>query len=162
MIRFVLDTNVVVSALLSPAGFEDRVLKLGLHKRAQLYVSPPLLAEYESVLNSPKLGLSKRSVRSAFDRIRAAAHTVDPRRRLTVCRHDEDDNRVLECADAAGADFLITGNKRHFPAHWKQTLIVNARQFLEQTASVKFNRSIRSARKGCFFPRHPPVAPLCP
>src|ERR1700692_3670909 len=138
MIRVVVDTNVVVSALLSPAGFEDRVLKLGLHRYVQLYISPPLFAEYESVLNSPRLGLSKRSVRSALSRIRAAAHSVDPIRKLAVCRHDEDDNRVLECAHAAGTDFLITGNKRHFPARWKQTLIVNARQFLEQTTSVKF------------------------
>lgn len=138
MIRVVLDTNVVVSALLSPAGFEDRVLKLGLHRYVQLYVSPLLLAEYQCVLNSPKLGLSRQSVGSALRRIRSAAHTVDPIRRLAVCRHDEDDNRVLECAHAAGADFLVTGNKRHFPARWKQTLIVNARQFLEQTASVKF------------------------
>ena len=78
MIRVVLDTNVVVSALLSPAGFEDRVLKLGRHRYVQLYISPPLFAEYESVLNSPRLGLSKRSVRFALSRIRGAAHTVDP------------------------------------------------------------------------------------
>ena len=138
MIRIVLDTNVVVSALLSPAGFEDRVLKLGLHGHVQIYISPPLLAEYERVLNSPKLGLRKRSIHSALGRIRAAAHAINPGRRLTACRYDDDDNRVLECAHAAGADFLITGNKRHFPARWKQTLIVNARQFLEQTVSIKF------------------------
>jgi uncharacterized protein len=138
MIRVVLDTNVVVSALLSPAGFEERVFKLGLHGHVQLYISSPLLAEYERVLSSPKLGLNSRSIRSALVRIRRAAHNVDPKQRLTVCRQDEDDNRVLECAHAAGADFLITGNKRHFPARWKQTFIVNARQFLEHTAAVKF------------------------
>ena len=138
MIRIVLDTNVVVSALLSPAGFEDRVLKLGLYRHVQLYISPSLLAEYERVLNSPKLGLSKRSIRSALERIRAVAHAINPERKLAVCGYDDDDNRVVECAHAAGADFLITGNKRHFPARWKQTLIVNARQFLEQTVSIKF------------------------
>jgi putative PIN family toxin of toxin-antitoxin system len=138
MIRVALDTNVVVSALLSPAGLEDRVLKLGLHRHVHLYISPALFAEYESVLNSPKLSLSKRGTRSALKRIRAAAHAINPGRRLAICQYDDDDNRVLECAHAAGADFLITGNKRHFPARWKQTLIVNARQFLEQTATIRF------------------------
>lgn len=45
MTRVVLDTNVVVSALFSPAGFEDRVLKLALHGSVQLYVSAPILDE---------------------------------------------------------------------------------------------------------------------
>ncbi|MBV9037914.1 MAG: hypothetical protein JO182_25715 [Acidobacteriaceae bacterium] len=41
----------------------------------------------------------------------------------------EADNRFLECVEAAQADFLITGNKRHFPAEWEGTRIVNAREF---------------------------------
>ena len=41
---------------------------------------------------------------------------------------DEPDNRFLECAEAAGADYLVTGNKRDFPARWKKTEIVNARE----------------------------------
>jgi uncharacterized protein len=43
---------------------------------------------------------------------------------------DPDDDCFLECAEAAQADFLITGNKRHFPKRWKGTEIVNAREFL--------------------------------
>ncbi|HXP89267.1 MAG TPA: putative toxin-antitoxin system toxin component, PIN family [Bryobacteraceae bacterium] len=131
-----LDTNVVVSALLSPAGFEDRVLKLVVRGQVQLYVSPPVLAEYERVLTNSKFSFSKLRVQSVLSRLRAASHTVHPVRGLSGCRHD-DDNRFLECADAAGAGFLITGNQRHFPARWKQTQIVNARQFLEQTVSIR-------------------------
>jgi predicted nucleic acid-binding protein len=48
---------------------------------------------------------------------------------------DEDDNRFLELAEAASAQYLVTGNKRHFPDRWKQTRIVNAREFLEILAS---------------------------
>jgi putative PIN family toxin of toxin-antitoxin system len=59
MIRVVLDTNVVVSALLSPAGFEDRALRLALHGHVQLYVSSPILNEYGRVLSSPKLASAK-------------------------------------------------------------------------------------------------------
>jgi len=54
---------------------------------------------------------------------------VTPAKAVTVCRHDPD-NRFVECAEAAGAEFLVTGNKRHFPQHWKTTRVVNAREIL--------------------------------
>ena len=45
-------------------------------------------------------------------------------------------NRFLECAETINAEFLITGNKRHFPEVWKGTKIVNAREFLEQVVPL--------------------------
>jgi predicted nucleic acid-binding protein len=47
---------------------------------------------------------------------------------------DADDNRFLECADAANADYPITGNLKHFPDRWKRTKIVNSLTFLELIA----------------------------
>jgi predicted nucleic acid-binding protein len=43
---------------------------------------------------------------------------------------DPADNKFIECADAARADYLITGNQRHFPKFWKSTKVINAREFL--------------------------------
>jgi predicted nucleic acid-binding protein len=51
--------------------------------------------------------------------------------RLLSVSPDEPDNRFLECADAAGADYLVTGNKRHFPASFGNTRVVNARELIE-------------------------------
>jgi predicted nucleic acid-binding protein len=45
---------------------------------------------------------------------------------------DEDDNRFLECAAAAGAEYLVTGNLRHYPAEWARTQVVNARGFVDR------------------------------
>ena len=53
MIRVVLDTNVVVSALLKPAGLEAAVLLLCLRREIALFLSPPILAEYQRVLYNP-------------------------------------------------------------------------------------------------------------
>ncbi len=53
------------------------------------------------------------------------------RSRLTS---DPDDNIFVECADAARADFLITGNRKHFPAFWKNTKIVTPREFVSLVA----------------------------
>jgi predicted nucleic acid-binding protein len=54
---------------------------------------------------------------------------VVPSRRLEVSG-DPDDNPFLECADAARADYLVTGNLRHFPRFWKKTKIITPREFI--------------------------------
>ncbi len=59
---------------------------------------------------------------------------VVPSRRTQVTP-DPDDNIFLECAEEARADYLVTGNKRHFPRFWEFTKIVNARELLELSAS---------------------------
>jgi uncharacterized protein len=59
---------------------------------------------------------------------------VHPSNVLTVASH-EPDNRFLECAESAKADFLVTGNKRHFPNVWKSVRVVNARELLTLISS---------------------------
>jgi predicted nucleic acid-binding protein len=43
---------------------------------------------------------------------------------------DPDDNKFLECADAGRADYLVTGNQRHFPRFWKNTKVITSREFI--------------------------------
>jgi predicted nucleic acid-binding protein len=51
--------------------------------------------------------------------------------------HDPEDNRFLECAEAARADYLATGSKRHFPRNRRQTLVVNARELIEWAPKLR-------------------------
>jgi len=129
-VRVVLDTNVIVSAHLNSDGFERHVLDLVLAGKLHLIVSPPILEEYEGVLLRSKFGIGRRQVRRSLGVLRGAARMVRPHRQLKVTR-DATDNRFLECAEAGKADYLVTGNKRHFPGKWRQTQIVNARELLE-------------------------------
>jgi putative PIN family toxin of toxin-antitoxin system len=131
-IRVVLDTNVVVSAHLSPEGYERSVLDLALSGKLKIFVSATILREYESVLRRPKFRLKPLDVSRSLRLLRAAARIVAPYGQLNAAR-DPGDNRFLECAEAAKGDYLVTGNKRHFPKQWRQTLIVNARELLEWT-----------------------------
>src|ERR1700680_3318453 len=131
MIGVVLDTNVVVSANLHDEGLEAFVASLALDNQLQLCISGPILQEYERVLRYPHLKFLPDDVTRFLARVRRSAILVEPTTIITKARH-EPDNRFLECADIAGAEFVITGNKRHFPAHWKQTSVVNAREFLER------------------------------
>jgi len=129
-IRVVLDTNVVVSAHLNDEGYERAVFDLALAGRLRLAASNAILTEYEDVLRRPELGLGPRQVSASLRLIRSKAQIIAPQRELSIAGEPAD-NRFLECAEAARADFLVTGNKRHFPKQWRQTVVVNARELLE-------------------------------
>jgi uncharacterized protein len=132
-IRVVLDTNVIVSAHLNTEGYERHVLDLVLAGKLQLVASQPILLEYEGVLRRPKFTIAAKLVARSMRRIRSVARIVQPSRELSISR-DPADNRFLECAEAARAEYLVTGNKRHFPRNWRQTLVVNARELIEWVA----------------------------
>jgi uncharacterized protein len=57
------------------------------------------------------------------------SHVISPKQHLEVTR-DPDDNIFLECADAARADYLVTGNQRYFPRFWKSTKVITSREFV--------------------------------
>ena len=132
--RVVLDTNVVVSALLKPQGTEDQVLRLALAGRRMLCVSPQVLAEYGRVLSSPKFKFQPEEVATALRRLEKAGSLFHPARIPRISEH-EPDNRFYECADAAQAAFLVTGNLKHFKKDYQATRIVNARRLLDLLAT---------------------------
>ena len=127
----VFDTNIVVSSLFSPQGNEARVVSLLLQRQIVAAISVATLAEYELVLSRPKFSFAFAFSKTSelLHLISATALMVEPHRRLKISP-DDSDNRFIEYAEAASADFLITGNKRHFPASYGRTKIVNAREFL--------------------------------
>ena len=129
-----LDTNIVVSAHLKTDGFERHALDLVLAGKLQLAASEAILAEYAGVLARPKFAIARKRLTRSMRLIRDSAQIVNPSRRLTIA-HDPADNQFLECAEAARADYLVTGNKRHFPKIWRQTLVVNARELIEWIAA---------------------------
>lgn len=128
-VRLVIDTNVLVSAAIKPAGLQRTVLLLALTKPARLYVSRPILQEYGEVLARPELMIRKGARQQLLQLIENRSYLVAPRRPLEVAS-DPDDNKFVECADAAGADYLVTGNQKHFPRFWKKTKIVTPREFI--------------------------------
>lgn len=125
----VLDTNVVVSALLQPLGPSASVVQLALSRVVQPCLSEPILAEYEDVLRRPRLRRDAELVERFIASLKGVGALVKPGEAIQVCA-DPDDNVFLECAEAAEADYLVTGNKRDFPEKWKKTKIVTPRDYL--------------------------------
>src|SRR5262249_42680517 len=127
----VLDTNVIVSAHLNEEGFERFVLDLGLAHKLQLFLSPEIVDEYRGVLLRDKFALDPKRIAASLELIAKAGKIIRPIPKVKAAS-DPDDNKFLECAQEAEADYLVTGNKRHFPKQWKATRIVNARELLEE------------------------------
>jgi putative PIN family toxin of toxin-antitoxin system len=133
MIRVVPDTNVVVSALLQPLGPPAQVLTLALSGSLQLCVSGAVYAEYEEVIRRPRFGRSNDVIAGILQAIREHGIWVRPTVQVTACS-DPDDDILLECAQAAKAEYLVTGNLRHFPASWEGTRIVTPRWLADNLA----------------------------
>src|SRR5271165_6612210 len=132
-LRAVIDTNLVVSAALRPGRPSAPVLLLALTKPARLYVSDAIIAEYREVLARPELKIRKGLRQQLLDLIKNQAQIVKTPRALQVAK-DPDDDKFLECADAARADYLVTGNQRHFPKFWKKTKVITSREFISIVA----------------------------
>ena len=128
-LRLVLDTNIVVSAAIKPQGLQRTVLLLALTKPIRWYVSDAILDEYVRVLRRPELRIRKGLRQQLLQLINNHARSVLPTRLPQITR-DPGDNIFVECADAARADYLITGNERDFPKFWKNTKIISSREFL--------------------------------
>ena len=96
-------------------------------------MSRPILEEYSEVLVRRDLRIRKGLRQQLLQLIKNHSYTVVPTRRLHVTS-DPDDNMFLECADAARADYLVTGNQKHFPKFWKKTKIITTREFISLTA----------------------------
>jgi putative PIN family toxin of toxin-antitoxin system len=129
--RVVLDTNVLVSACWTPGGLEAQVADLAITGKITACISPEIMDEYRDVLTRPKLAAVAGRAAQLLDALERTAFACPKATRTRVTASiDEDDNRFLECAEASCAQYVITGNLRHYPAQWGNTYVVNARTFL--------------------------------
>src|SRR5208283_3960418 len=132
-LRLVLDTNILISAALNPDGLPRTVVLLAITKPARLYVSTAILSEYRDVLARPELQIRNGLHLQLLQLIKKHSYLVAPSHPLHVAS-DPADNIFLECADAARADYLVTGNQRHFPRFWKKTKVITSREFISLAA----------------------------
>ncbi len=127
--RVVLDTNIIVSACLTPAGSSATIVALVLAGAISLVLSESVLWEYREVLARPKFSLQAHRASLLLEGLTDAAVIVKPVDIVSICP-DDGDNRVLECALAGAAGFVVTGNLKHFPSEFGDVRIRSPREFL--------------------------------
>ena len=93
-------------------------------------MSADTYAEYEEVIHRPKFKRSDSENAALLQILRTKWVWVKPNTRVRACL-DPDDDVFLECAQAAEAHYLVTGNTKHFPISFETTKIVTARQFID-------------------------------
>ena len=131
----VLDTNVIVSALLSPAGHPAEIINLWEAKKFEVVTSPPLIRELKRVLQYPRVQKYLKQPQSKVDaflkQFKKVAITVDPQVTLDIIKEDPADNRVLECAVAGKSTYIISGNDHLFKVkEYKGIVILKPAEFL--------------------------------
>jgi putative PIN family toxin of toxin-antitoxin system len=136
MIRVVLDTNIIVSALLQPLGPSAQILVMALDGSVQLCVSGAVYAEYEEVISRPRFNRSTEVISSTLGFIREKGLWVRPTGNVKACV-DPDDDIFLDCAQAALAAYIVTGNLKDFPTVWEDTRIVTPRWLVDSRLIVK-------------------------
>jgi putative PIN family toxin of toxin-antitoxin system len=131
MIRVVIDTSVLVSAVISPAGPNAQLFDFVAAKEIRPYLTTAVLEEYHRVFEYEHLQyLDKRRIAQLRGLLEDVAVKVKSGGRLKLSNH-EDDNRIYECAVAAKADYIVTENTKHFKKPYKTTKIITARQLLK-------------------------------
>ena len=132
MHKVVIDTNVLVSALIQK-GFPYKIVnELFIERKITLCVSEELMEEYYEVLRRPKFTLYSDFVTKAktlLADIEAKANMYIPMISLDLIS-DKDDNKILELADVCAADYIITGNTNDFTfPTYKNTKIVTPKDY---------------------------------
>lgn len=132
--RAVLDTNVLVSAMLSPEGNCARVLAAAATGRFTVVLDERIMAEYVSVVGRPKLDIAPHESELILGQLETFAEKVAaPPAGLSL--PDETDAKFVEVALASGADCVVTGNTRHFPSKaCGKVRILTPAQFLARLA----------------------------
>jgi len=114
VIRAVIDTNVLVSGLLRSSGNEALII-LAVHQGLiRPCFSPAIIEEYAAVLARPKFSFRAEEIEALIAMLRHNGELFEPQD-AAAASPDPADTKFLQCAQAADAEFIITGNKRDFP-----------------------------------------------
>jgi uncharacterized protein len=128
-VKVVIDTNVLVSAILKDRDPEAVILFVAERNDMEWIVSPEIMTEYRQVLSRPKFGLPQETLHAWFSML--DGFTVSWPADLAIdFPRDQKDAKFLSCAIVNGADYFITGD-RDFSQAQKllSTTIISVSQF---------------------------------
>ena len=129
--KAVLDSNIFVSALALPGGQADKALIAAADGRFALAISKPIIHEVLGVL-AEKFARDPEELSRVALFLSELGEVVQPRKTLRILR-DEPDNRILECALAARADAVVTGDRAILDlGEYKGVRMLTLRDFLRE------------------------------
>lgn len=109
MLKVIFDTNIFISAFIFPGGKTEEAYSLVIRRKLTLCTSPAIMTELAKTLRS-KFGADEDNITQTLKQIARIADIVKPTSHLEIL-DDGPDNRVLECAEAAKADLIVSNDK---------------------------------------------------
>jgi putative PIN family toxin of toxin-antitoxin system len=140
MIRAVLDTNVLLAALRSSNGASHDILSRFAKREFAMVIGNTVLSEYDEVLKrkGPSFGLTNATVDRFLDAICAGAEPYRTSAYWKPFLPDPDDEAFAQLALEAKVGYLVTHNRRHFPASQLPACrVVSPGEFLHHLQSIK-------------------------
>jgi len=129
--KVVLDTDVIVSGLLSPFGPAGQIIRQIASGDLELCYDARILSEYKSVLVREKFPFIRESIEDFLDQIKVNGN-LSTGKPLVKRLPDKDDEPFLEVALACGTKYLVTGNLKHYPTKMREgILVLSPAEFLE-------------------------------
>jgi putative PIN family toxin of toxin-antitoxin system len=142
-LRVVLDSNVIISGFLF-GGPPARLLEFAFGDSVQAYMSMPILDEIRDVLQRPKFGLSPDQALALIEELHDICEVVTPGRRVNAITADPDDNMILECAQAANAKLIISGDSHLLDlGRWKGIDILSPADAIKRIESQHPHAGVR-------------------
>jgi putative PIN family toxin of toxin-antitoxin system len=137
-VSIVLDTNVLISALLF-TGIASEIVPLWQKGAITVLLSRDILEEYLRVLSYPKFRLSEAEIKALVEEeLLPFVTVIKPKRRLNVVKRDPSDNKFLECALAGKAGVIISGDKDLLSIrHYRRVRILTPAQFLRDNPGLR-------------------------
>lgn len=132
--RIVLDTNVLVSALLVQGSVPDQVLDTVLAGRSRVVLDGRIMREYRTVLERPQFGFPPERLEDVLVLLDRSEWIIADAMTLRI--RDKADLPFMEVAVAGGVDALVTGNTKHFAISKGQldVRVLTPRQYLDWLA----------------------------
>ena len=138
--KIVLDTNVLVSGLLTPFGSSGEIVRMVFSGEILLYIDARILSEYQDVLHRPKFKFNKDHIGILLDFIKQYGQFTSSSP-LTNRLPDHDDEPFLEVAIAGRVRSLVTGNTAHYPSPFREGInIISPSEFIEFYRKQKKDR----------------------
>jgi len=129
--KIVLDTNVLVSGLLTPFGSSGEIVRMVCSGELLLYIDARILSEYQDELHRPKFSFNKDHIGILLDFIKQYGQFISSSP-LTNRLPDPDDEPFLEVAIAGRVRSLVTGNTAHYPSLLREGLdIFSPSEFID-------------------------------
>lgn len=133
-LKVVIDTNTIISAPLSDDGNPAKIFELLLLEEINNFRSEEITNEIIEVFSRDKIKkiVSEDKINFIIDNYKKFSELTAPNIRLSIVKEDEDDNRILECAETANANYIISGDDHLIKLrNYKNVKIVSPKEFYD-------------------------------